>query len=164
MFREISKDAFGWVEGDNYQFACVDTDTPTTLYERVVPEGGDCDAFIASTTITAERQANGVVFAHAYYQGSIGVITKSTPQSSKGWAWTRPFTWQLWLALGVTALVLPLIVYFLEVMSIKRRISTKETMRGYNESAWRTVWYVLFSPLICSITHCSRVLSRSPGS
>ena len=142
-FREIAKDAFNWVEGENYQFACVETGTSPTLYDRVVPEDGDCDAFIASTTITSERQKNGVVFAQGYYGGSIGVVTKSAPKTSSGWAWTRPFTWQLWLALGVTALLLPLIIYLLEVMSIKRQVSVKDTVRGYNESAWRTVWVMV---------------------
>ena len=142
-FREVARDAFDWVEGENYQFVCVDTDTPTTLYERVVPTDGDCNAFIASTTITAERQEKGVVWAHAYYSGSIGVVTKAAELSSSGWAWTRPFTWQLWLALGLTAFVLPLVVFFLEVMSIKRRVSMKESLRGYNESAWRTLWVMI---------------------
>ena len=142
-FREVAKDAFGWVEGENYQFACVETGTSTTLYERVVPEDGDCDALIASVTVTSERQEKGVVWAHPYFSGSIGIVTKAEATSSSGWAWTRPFTWQLWLALGLTAMLLPMVIYLLEVMSIKRRVSMKDAVRGYNESAWRTVWVMI---------------------
>ena len=143
VFRDISADVLNWKEGEDYQFVCIDTDTPTTLYQRVVPEDGDCDAFIASTTITAERTENGVVWAHPYFDGSIGVVVKSDPKTSNGWAWTRPFTWELWLALGMTALLLPLIIYFLEVLSIKRSVTGKESAKGYNEATWRALWVMI---------------------
>ena len=143
VFREVAADVLEWREGEDFQFVCVDTDTPTTLFERVVPADGDCDAFISSTTITAERTEKGVVWAHPYFDGSIGVVTKADPSSSDGWGWTRPFTWQLWLALGLTTLLLPFVVYLLEVLSIKRQVSVKESLRGYNESVWRTMWVVI---------------------
>ncbi len=143
VFRDISNDVLNWKEGEDYQFVCVTTDTPTTLYNRVVPEDGDCDAFIASTTITSERTENGVVWAHPYFDGSIGVVVKSDLQTSDGWAWTRPFTWELWLALGLTATLLPLIVYFLEVLSIKRQVTAKDSVKGYSEAAWRAMWVMI---------------------
>jgi len=143
VFRDVSTDVLDWKEGEDYQFVCVTTDTPTTLYERVVPGSGDCDAFIASTTITSERTEKGVVWAHPYFDGSIGVVVKSDPQSSNGWAWTRPFTWELWLILGITAMLLPLIVYLLEVLSIKREVTAKDSVKGYNEAAWRAMWVMM---------------------
>lgn len=143
VFRDIADDVLNWKEGVDYQFVCVTTDTPTTLYERVVPEDGDCDAFIASTTITAERTENGVVWAHPYFDGSIGVIVRSDPKSSSGWAWTRPFTWELWLALGVTIVFLPLIIYYLEVLSITRQVTAKDSVKGYGEASWRTMWVMI---------------------
>jgi hypothetical protein len=38
---------------------------------------------------------------------------------------------------------LPLLVYLLEVLSIKRSVTVKDSARGYNESAWRTVWVMI---------------------
>jgi ABC-type amino acid transport substrate-binding protein len=171
-FRETAKDALNWQEGVDYRFLCVDTDTPTTLYERVVPEDGDCDAFIASTTITSERTEAGVVWAYPYWSGSIGIVTKAMPESSDGWAWTRPFTWQLWLALGLTSLLLPFAVYLLEVLSIKRRVTLKESARGYNEAAWRTMWVIMQGEtmavtnlaaraVVIILAFCSLILSAS---
>ena len=142
-FRDVALDAKGWKEGVDYMFVCVDTDTPTTLKERIVPEDGDCDAFIASTTISAERTEMGVVWAFPYWSGSIGIITKSTPQTSSGWAWTKPFTWTLWLAIGVTVIFLPIIIYLLEVLSIKKSLTLHDSVNGYVEATWRTLWVII---------------------
>ncbi|WPT14368.1 Glutamate receptor ionotropic, delta-2 [Picochlorum sp. SENEW3] len=142
-FREAAKEGLGWVEGVDYKFVCVDTDTPTTLEEKILPADGVCDAFIASTTISSERTAAGVVWAYPYWSGSIGIITKSSPKSTDGWAWTKPFTWKLWLAIGLTVIILPIIVYYLEVLSIKRRVSFRDSMKGYAEATWRTLWVMI---------------------
>jgi ABC-type amino acid transport substrate-binding protein len=142
-FRDVALDAKGWKEGEDYMFVCVDTDTPTTLKERIVPKDGDCDAFIASTTISAERTEMGVVWAFPYWSGSIGIITKSTPQTSSGWAWTKPFTWKLWLAIGVTVILLPIIIYLLEVLSIKKSLTLHDSVNGYVEATWRTLWVII---------------------
>ena len=40
-------------------------------------------------------------------------------------------------------MILPLVIYLLEVMSIKRRVSVKESVRSYNEAAWRTIWLMI---------------------
>ena len=137
-FREAAKEGMGWEEGVDYVFACVDTDTPTTLTEKILPADGVCDAFIASTTISSERTESGVVWAYPYCSGSIGIITKTNPKSSEGWAWTKPFTWKLWMSIGLTVIFLPIIVYLLEVMSIKRRVTLDDSMKGYVEATWRT--------------------------
>ncbi len=133
----------GWEEGVDYVFACVDTDTPTTLTEKILPADGVCDAFIASTTISSERTESGVVWAYPYWSGSIGIITKTNPKSSEGWAWTKPFTWKLWMSIGLTVIFLPIIVYLLEVMSIKRRVTLDDSIKGYVEATWRTLWVMI---------------------
>ena len=92
VFRETARDALDWNEGDEYKFACVETSTTDTLLERVVPADGDCDAFIASTTITHERQRSGVVWATSYYDGSIGVVVKAEYKTSNGWGWVLAST------------------------------------------------------------------------
>lgn len=142
-FRAAAKGALNWEEGVDYMFACVDTDTPTTLTEKILPADGACDAFIASTTISSDRTEAGVVWAYPYWSGSIGIIIKSTPKSTDGWAWTKPFTWKLWLAIGLTVMFLPIIVYFLEVLSIKRRVSMSDSLKGYAEATWRTLWVMI---------------------
>ncbi len=142
-FREVAESALGWKEGEQYMFTCLESGTSETINERLVPEGGGCDAFIAATTITAERTAAGVQFAYPYWSGSISAVVQNKEKNSDGWAWTRPFTWQLWLALGITSICLPLVIFVLEVLSIKRRVSLRDSASGYHESLWRTLWVLL---------------------
>jgi hypothetical protein len=87
-------------------------ETGTVLKEHLVPEDGDCDIFVAWTTISEDRTRLGVEWAIPYYSGSVAILTQSTPTMEQGWAFFNPFTWDLWVAMGVTAIVLPIIVRF----------------------------------------------------
>lgn len=126
-----------------YYFVCLGVETGTALEDDLVPEDGDCDVFVAWTTISAERTALGVQWAVPYYSGSISILTVSTPSLEEGWAFFNPFTWDLWVAMGVTAVVLPIIVYILEVFVIRRRVGARELAGGYSESLWRTLWVLI---------------------
>jgi len=143
MFRLAAMEGLGWREGQNYEFRCLDSDTPTVLKEQIINEDGICDAFVASTTITSARTESGVVWAYPYWSGSIGVMTKSVPSTTKGWGWTKPFTWDLWVGILVTVVGLPIIIYFLELLAIKRRVTVQETLRGYSEALWRVMWVTI---------------------
>ena len=143
MFRMSALDALGWVEGRDYRFLCLNSDTTATLQDNVIPENGTCDAFVASTTITSERTEQGVVWAYPYWSGSVGIIAQSIPQTTEGWAWTKPFTWNLWIAILITVVFLPFVIYFLELLAIKKSVTAKETMKGYSEALWRTIWVVI---------------------
>ena len=143
IFRAAAQDSFNWKEGTDYRFDCLQQGTLETLEKDIIPVNGSCDAFIASITITSERTAMGVVWAYPYWSGSIGVITQSTPKSTDGWAWTKPFTWSLWLAIGLTVIFLPVVVYYLEVLSIKKRVSLHDSLFGYMEATWRTLWVMI---------------------
>ena len=143
IFRETARDALSWKEGVDYRFECLFGGTLSTLQTEILPVNGSCDAFIAATTITSERSEMGVVWAYPYWSGSIGIITRSTPKSTDGWAWTKPFTWSLWLAIGLTVIVLPILVYYLEVLSIKRRVTMSDSLLGYVEATWRTLWVMI---------------------
>jgi hypothetical protein len=44
---------------------------------------------------------------------------KGTPT---GWGFTKPFAWSLWLALFLTLLVVPPVIFLIEFWSLRRRI------------------------------------------
>ena len=50
----------------------------------------------------------------------------SRPQAntaeSGGWGFTRPFSWGLWLALFVTLIVFPVIIFLIEFLSLRRHV------------------------------------------
>jgi ABC-type amino acid transport substrate-binding protein len=143
IFREAARDTLGWKEGADFRFECLFGGTLDILQNEILNVNGSCDAFIAATTITPERSEMGVVWAYPYWSGSIGIITRSTPKSTDGWAWTKPFTWSFWLAIGLTVIILPAIVYYLEVLSIKKSVSVKDSLLGYVEASWRTLWVMI---------------------
>ena len=142
-FREAAEKDLNWKEGENYKFVCLDLGTSELIEKELLPENGTCDAFIASTTITAERTKMGVVWAFPYWTGSIGIMVKSDTSTSSGWAWVQPFTWDLWLALGITVLLLPIVLYLFEILTIRESITAKDAAKGYSEAAWRTLWLVI---------------------
>lgn len=47
------------------------------------------------------------------------------------------------MSIGLTVIFLPIIVYLLEVMSIKRRVTLDDSMKGYVEATWRTLWVMI---------------------
>ena len=128
LFRDVASQ-IGWIEtaeptettegvandttsAPTYFFRCMGVETGTALKEHLVPEDGDCDIFVAWTTISEDRTRLGVEWAIPYYSGSVAILTQSTPTMEQGWAFFNPFTWDLWVAMGVTAIVLPIIVRF----------------------------------------------------
>jgi ABC-type amino acid transport substrate-binding protein len=153
-FRDAAS-LIGWTETDGaspaaaganettYYFRCLGVETGTVLREELVPEDGSCDIFVAWTTISAERTELGVQWAVSYYPGSVSILVASTPALEKGWGFFDPFTWDLWVAMGVTAVVLPIIVYSLEIFVIRRRIEAGQLADGYHESLWRTLWVLI---------------------
>lgn len=143
IFRDVALKSHLWTEGVDYKFVCLEETTPTILREYIVPVDGPCDLFIAATTILAERTDMGVAWAYPYYDGSIGVVVHSDPQTSSGWAWTKPYTWNLWLALGLTALALPTIVYVLGAYSLRSSVRTEQVAAGYFDMLGKTLWIML---------------------
>lgn len=49
-------------------------------------------------------------------------MVQSSHQSTDGWGFTRPFSWSLWLALLLTLLVVPPLIFLIEFWSLRRHI------------------------------------------
>ena len=57
--------------------------------------------------------------------------------SSDGWGFIRPFQWSLWLAVGLTLLLLPPLVLAIELLSMQRRTGRSDWAWGLGESLHR---------------------------
>lgn len=71
---------------------------------------------------------------------------QATTHGGSGWAWVQPFAPSLWLALGITLLVVPVAVFLLELLSLKHHVSRGDWGPGLQESfvsrgcrAWRAL-------------------------
>jgi len=94
-----------------------------------------CDIAVASITITSERQASGVQFAYPYEKGALGILTKTQMGGSEGWAWVRPFSVDLWVAIAVTMAIWPVAIFLIEIYSMRRRLARRHVIPGFLE-AW----------------------------
>lgn len=59
---------------------------------------------------------------------------QSKQVTATGWGFLKPFTWDIWLAVGLTVLIFPCIAFVLEMLSVKGRIRRSECLPGYKES------------------------------
>lgn len=114
VFRSIAIDAKGWTQGSGYRFVCLPNTTTDEAIEYTLSPLGICDALIAATTITEDRISRGIVWSYPYLASRLSVIIKSSSSNQDGWNWTLPFTWQLWLALGVSIPILAAIIVLYE--------------------------------------------------
>jgi ABC-type amino acid transport substrate-binding protein len=94
----------------------------STLVASLTQADSACTAAAAGITITTEREAQGVQFSYPYMKSALGVLVQSNPQSSTGWGFLKPFTWQLWLALLLTLICFPPMVFSLEFLSLRKAI------------------------------------------
>jgi len=120
IFRAISSDAKGWVQGEDYIFVCLPDKTTDEGIDYTLSPEGLCDAFIAATTITEDRTSKGIVWAYPYLGSHLSVVIKSSDSQNNGWNWTLPFTWQLWMALGLSIPTLGAILVLCEFFTYRK--------------------------------------------
>lgn len=148
MFRSSSGAAMGWREGIDYQFECLDMDTQDVIDQELLPVSGSCDAFVAATTITSNRVENGVSFAYPYWSSSLAIISRASVKPYEGWGWIQPFTWDLWLAILITIISLPLLLLAFELLSRRKSLQVNEMRIGYMESHWHTFWLMMHGKFV----------------
>jgi hypothetical protein len=138
LFKMMARD-IGWVAGVDYNFQCRANGTQY-IVDLLSNNSDECDIAMASITITSERQLQGVKFAFPYYKGSIGIMVKSEEGVVSGWNWLQPFSPDLWIAIIVTMLVWPAMVFFIELGSLKPRVRKREAVYGVEEATWQSLW------------------------
>ena len=131
-------------EGSGYAFACMRF---SDMIADLTAANGTCALAIAGITVTTKRQAAGILFSYPYFHSGLGMLVKTTTAAPDGWAFVKPFQWSLWLALGLTLLILPTMVFIIEFLSLKKRISRADWMPAYRESTSRALWQVRGLPL-----------------
>jgi hypothetical protein len=129
----------GWTEGVDYDFKCLNSST-TAVIEDMAGADPECDMAVASITITSQRQDLGIQFAFPYYSSSVSIMVKGDSSSSSGWTWIQPFATDLWVAIVVTMLVWPLLLYLIEAYSFKPKVHVRDVYYGVEEASWRSLW------------------------
>lgn len=126
-------------EGSGFAFACMRF---SGMIADLTADNGTCDVAIAGITVTTKRQAAGILFSYPYMHAGLGMLVKTTTAAPDGWAFVKPFQWNLWLALGLTLLILPTLIFIIEFLSLKKRIHGRDWLPAYRESTSRALWQV----------------------
>ncbi|PSC76640.1 glutamate receptor [Micractinium conductrix] len=130
----------GLVEEVDWEFRC---DSFSTMVKSLTNGSGPCSAVAAGVTITTERESQGIKFSYPYYSSSLSTLVQATTSSGTGWGFIRPFSWTLWLALLITLLVFPLLIFLIEFLSLRKRIHRGDVVPGVVESTWRSTLTVM---------------------
>lgn len=134
----------GLQEGTDFRFSCEPFDQLLQHVNSSDPDG-PCSAAVGAITITSERQQDGIKFSYPYFKSGLGILTKAYTRTSSGWGFFDPFHWTLWLALFLTLLIFPPLVFMLEFLSLRKRIHREDVLPGVIESGWRSaVTFMLF--------------------
>jgi ABC-type amino acid transport substrate-binding protein len=111
----------------------------TEMMDQLKLVNGTCDVGIGAITITKERQDEGIQFTYPTFSSGLSVLVKATDSRSGGWAWVQPFSWELWLTVGLTVLIFPALLFLIEFGSLKRRIYPQDALIGLDVATTRSI-------------------------
>lgn len=102
-----------------------------------------CDMAVGAITISSRRTEMGLQFPMPMYSTSLGVLVQTQTTASTGWSWTEPFSSDLWIAIIVTFIGWPILVFCIEAFTLKYSITWHEAALGMSEAYWRTTWALM---------------------
>lgn len=102
-----------------------------------------CDVLIGPITIMKERKDAGIQFSYSFDNPSLGVAVRAdTQNTSTGWEWTKAFTWQMWVAVGIVVFIfVPLAMLSLNKLSGKdSKLNKTDWYHELANNVWMSTW------------------------
>lgn len=107
-------------------------------------QGGiQCDIAIGAITLNTERMQKGIIFTFPTYRSSLGVLVSAKYRHGRTWSFLTPMDWTVWLAITITALVLPIIVFMIESWSVHGFVDTDDVTSGFAQALFDSVAMIL---------------------
>lgn len=126
LFRNVAQ-YVGYVENSNlpvnsssvanqYKFVCIREPSYSAVMELLVDNSStaSCSIALGMITITTERLDLGVRFSHSYFHSGLKIMIYTQPVPLDAWSFFKPFSWDTWLALGLTVLFVPMLIWLIE--------------------------------------------------
>lgn len=111
--------------------------------EDIIAGGIQCDIAVGGITLTSKRIQQGVQFTFPTYHASLGALVVGSIKKGGTWSFLAPMHWTVWVALGMTSLVVPVIVFFIESWSVHGFIDTDDISNGLMQAMYDGVVMVL---------------------
>lgn len=106
------------------------------MMDHLLNGGEECDMGVGGITITTERLKNGLHFSFPTYRGSLGILVKGFVNEGSTWSFLKPLHWTVWVAVGITSLIIPCIVFFIETLSCHGFIHPRDLSNGMKQAIW----------------------------
>ncbi|GMH45671.1 hypothetical protein BSKO_13634 [Bryopsis sp. KO-2023] len=129
LFRRAAED----LNIVNYEFHCLPFGE---MMSDLLVGGEKCDMGVGGITITTQRLKAGLHFSFPTYRGSLGVLVRGQVNEGSTWSFLNPLHWSVWLAMALTSLVIPVIVFIIESLSCHGFIHKQDWSRGLKQAIW----------------------------
>lgn len=116
LFRKIYR-TLGWTD-DMLTWSCLDWDE---MMNHAYENDGFCDIIVAGIEATAEDKDAGLVFTWPTYRNGLRVAVAVDEQNPSYFAFFDAFSWQLWLAIVLTAAVVAVVTWVIDWYLVKYR-------------------------------------------
>lgn len=100
----------GFSENSAWTFACYPFDA---MIQSLAGNSSECDVGIGAIAITEQRIRQGLLFSWSYYSSSLAILVRNS--SPSGFLFFSTFSWNLWLAIFMTIIIVPLLLWILEM-------------------------------------------------
>jgi len=111
LFR-LTADELGWSPSE-WTFRCM-TMSDRAADMRDTSGGGECYMSAQGSEVTNRALALGLKFSVPLYRTGATLLVRGSSGAPDIWAMFKVFDWAVWLALGLTAVGVAVIIYFLE--------------------------------------------------
>ena len=80
----------------------------------------------------------------------MGIMVKTEMGTASGWSFVQPFSAGLWIAIAVTLVIWPVIIFLIEGCSRKPRIKGKDFYLGVEEALVSSENYTIILVIHCN--------------
>ncbi|CAD7694896.1 unnamed protein product [Ostreobium quekettii] len=124
----------GWSRED-YTFKCFGAFSDV-LDDLVKESGSECSVAASGVTRSTVRQEAGMQFTYPTYRASLGIMVRAHVRKGSYWGFLNPLHWSVWLAISLTALLVPWLVFVIESIACHGFVHPGDWTRGLKNTTW----------------------------
>ena len=112
LFKATAKE-LNWTLGKDFTFKCMDW---LPQEDDLASNNGSCYMVASAIDVQTFHLARGIKFGNSYLQAGYKIMVASPQSANDPWGFMKAFSWEVWVLLLATALVVPTVAWFVEGM------------------------------------------------
>ncbi|CAD7704128.1 unnamed protein product [Ostreobium quekettii] len=101
-------------------------------------DNSTCDMVASAITRSTERQDLGILFTYPTYRSTLGIMSLAWVNEGSNWGFLRPLHWSVWVAMIVTSIAVPWLVFVIESLACHGFVHKKDWMRGLRDATYHS--------------------------